>query len=85
MYTSWHYTQREPPTSASHMLRLKLPSPPLTLFVLCTCAHKCRCPERPEEGFRFSGAGVTGYFEQLKWMLGTELGSFARAALALNY
>lgn len=39
--------------------------------VLCVCKcipHVCRCPQRPEEGVRCSGAGATDM-----WVLGTEL------------
>lgn len=42
-----------------------------------------QCPRKPEEGIRFPGAGVTGDWK-LPCVLGTELGSYARAASGLN-
>lgn len=38
---------------------------PLSLFIcLCACAHEYWCPQKPEEGVRTHGAGVTDSSEQ---------------------
>lgn len=46
-------------------------------FKLCVyvweCAHECRCSRIPEEGIRFFGTGVTGYFVNPMWLLGTHV------------
>lgn len=44
--------------------------------------HMCKCLRRPEEGSRFSGAGVTDTCGPLDVVLGTVLGSSGRAARA---
>jgi hypothetical protein len=54
---------------------------------VCVClgvVHACSCLRRPEEGVRSPGAGVTGGYEHLCRVLGTELGSSASATDALS-
>lgn len=47
-------------------------------------SRMCKCLRRPEEGSRFSGAGVTDTCEPLDAVLGPVLGSAGRAASARN-
>lgn len=50
---------------------------------MCNYVHRsAKCHQRPQEGARFSGAGVLGAYVTL--CLGTELGSSARTVQALN-
>jgi hypothetical protein len=37
----------------------------MCVWCMCTCIHECKCLQRPEEGIRFSGAGLTGGCESL--------------------
>jgi hypothetical protein len=46
---------------------------------VCVCVLRLYGCLRPEEGIRFTGAGVTGGVSCLAWVLGTELGSSGRA------
>lgn len=46
---------------------------------------ECKYPERPEEGAKSSGTGVTRSCKPPEWVLGTEMRSSGRAICALCY
>lgn len=74
--------------------RLQGPGPKIRqgrfLFYLLSCvsvlAREYRSPQRPEEGMRSPGSGVTtGGCERRMWVLGTKLMPSVRVARALNH
>lgn len=43
------------------------------------------CPQGPEEGLRYLGAGITGRYELPNWVLGMELGSLKEQLSVLDH